>query len=59
MKEKILAFMTWTTSISCLSFVVDFEENLFEGYDKNAPLSLSRLILKRAPITQTDPANYE
>jgi hypothetical protein len=25
--------MTWTLSISC----VDFEKNLFEGFDKNAP----------------------
>ena len=37
MKEKILAFLMWTMSISCLSSVVDFEENLFEGFDKNAP----------------------
>ncbi len=27
----------WTMSISWLSYVVDFEENLFEGFDKNAP----------------------
>ncbi len=32
--------MTWTLSITCLSSVVAFEENLFEGFDKNAPQSL-------------------
>jgi hypothetical protein len=29
--------MTWTLSISCLSSVVDYEENLFERFDRNAP----------------------
>jgi hypothetical protein len=30
--------MTWTLSISCLSSVVENEENLFERFDKNAPV---------------------
>jgi hypothetical protein len=29
--------MTWPPSISCLSSVVENEENLFERFDKNAP----------------------
>jgi hypothetical protein len=29
--------MTWTMSNSCLLSVIDFEENLFEGFYKNAP----------------------
>jgi hypothetical protein len=29
--------MTWTLSISCLSSVVDYEENLFERFERNAP----------------------
>jgi hypothetical protein len=28
--------MTWTLSISCLSSIVDYEENLFERFDRNA-----------------------
>jgi hypothetical protein len=29
--------MTWALSISCLSPVVDYEENVFEHFEKNAP----------------------
>jgi hypothetical protein len=38
--------MTWTLSISCLSSVVDFEENLFEAHHKNAPDANPRAIIK-------------
>jgi hypothetical protein len=38
---RIEPFMTWTLSISCLSSVVDYEENLFERFDRNAPQTAS------------------
>jgi hypothetical protein len=53
--------MTWTLSISCLSSVVDYEENLFERFEKNAPddlatytkqgLSLYRYLLVLIPVS--------
>jgi hypothetical protein len=44
--------MTWTLSISCLSSVVENEENLFERFDKNAPERVPQVHELKAPANR-------